>query len=103
MVKPVCEDRLFRGARAQHLVVRRHIVRVYHTTSKVSNMTNKTRKTKFWVVLAIINITAMIYPVSLYIQADSSDAQLFAAIALLGVAFLLVITDSVSAIVAYMQ
>ena len=46
MVKPVCGDRLFRGTRAQHLVVRRHIVRVgYHNTSKVSDMTHKTRKT----------------------------------------------------------
>jgi hypothetical protein len=75
----------------------------YHNTWKVNDMTHKTRKTRFWVILAIINITAMIYPVSLYIQADSNDTQLFAAIALLGVAFLLVITDSVSAIVAYMQ
>ena len=103
MVKPVCEDRLFRGARAQHLVAPSYCESGYHNTWKVSNMTHKTRKTKFWVILAIINITAMIYPVSLYVQADSNDAQLFAAIALLGVAFLLAITDTVSAMVAYMQ
>jgi hypothetical protein len=54
-------------------------------------------------ILAIINILAMIYPVTLYFQADNSDAQLFATIVLLGAAFLLAITDTVSAIVAYLQ
>jgi hypothetical protein len=66
-------------------------------------MTQKTQKTKFWVILAIINIAAMIYPVSLYVQADSNDTQFFAAIVLLGVAFLLAIGDTMSAIVVYMR
>lgn len=66
-------------------------------------MAQKTEKTNFWVILAIINIAAMVYPLTLYVQADSNDTQLFATIALLAVAFLLAITDTVSAIVAYMQ
>jgi len=66
-------------------------------------MTQKTQKTKFWVILAIINIAAMIYPVSLYVQADSNDTQFFAAIVLLGVAFLLAIGDMMSAILVYMR
>jgi hypothetical protein len=45
----------------------------------------------------------MIYPLMLYFQADNSDAQLFATIILVGAAFLLAITDTVSAIVAYLQ
>jgi hypothetical protein len=67
------------------------------------NMTQKTQKTKFWVILAIINIAAMIYPVSLYVQADSNDTQFFAAIVLLGIAFLLAIGDMMSAILVYMR
>ena len=51
----------------------------------------------------MINIVAMIYPVTLYFQADNGDAQLFATMVLLGAAFLLAITDTVSAIVAYLQ
>ena len=65
-------------------------------------MAQKAQKTIFWGILAIINITAMIYPVSLYARANSNDAQLFAAI-LLGIGFLLAITDTVSAIIAYMR
>jgi len=66
-------------------------------------MTQKTQNTKFWVILAIINIAAMIYPVTLYVQADSSDTQFFAAVVLLGIAFLLAIGDAMSAIVVYMR
>ncbi len=66
-------------------------------------MTRKTKKTRFWVILATINIAALIYPVSLYVQADSNNRQFFAAMILVGAAFLLAITDTVSAIVAYMQ
>jgi hypothetical protein len=61
------------------------------------------QKTRFWTILAMINIVAMIYPLTLYVQADNSDAQLFATIVLLGAAFLLAIADTISAIVAYLQ
>ena len=64
-------------------------------------MAQKTQKTRFWVILAIINIGAMIYPLSLYAQADSNDTQFFAAVVLLGIVVSLAITDTVSAIVAY--
>ena len=64
-------------------------------------MRQRGHKARFWTILAMINIAVMIYPVELYFQADNSDAQFFAAIVLLGAAFLLAITDTVSAIVAY--
>jgi hypothetical protein len=66
-------------------------------------MRQKSQKGRFWTILAMINVVAMIYPVNLYFQADNSDAQFFATIVLLGAALLLAITDTVSAIVAYMQ
>lgn len=66
-------------------------------------MRPRSQKARFWAILAMINIVAMIYPVTLYVQADNGDAQLFATMVLLGAAFLLAITDTVSAIVAYLQ
>jgi hypothetical protein len=66
-------------------------------------MRQRSQKGRFWAILAMINVVAMIYPVNLYFQADNGDAQLFATIVLLGAALLLAITDTVSAIVAYMQ
>src|SRR5271166_6053420 len=55
-------------------------------------MTHKPSRTRFWTILTIVNIVTMAYPVSLYFQAESNDAQFFAAIAVLGVGFLLAIT-----------
>jgi hypothetical protein len=66
-------------------------------------MRQRSQKARFWTILAMINIVAMIYPVTLYFQAEGGDAQFFAAIVLLGAAFLLAITDTVSVIVAYLQ
>lgn len=65
-------------------------------------MTHKPSRTRFWTILTIVNILAMAYPISLYFRAESNDAQFFAAVAVLGVGFLLAITDTVSALVAYM-
>ena len=65
-------------------------------------MTGEAKKTRFWLVLATINIAAMIYPVSQYVRASSDDTQLFTTIVLFGTAFLLAIADAVSAIVVYM-
>lgn len=66
-------------------------------------MSQKTPRTKFWTILAFVNIAAMIYPFSLYVQADSNEAQIFAVITLLCIAFLLAIADKVSALVVYLQ
>ena len=66
-------------------------------------MSQGSSKTRFWAILTMINIVAMIYPVMLYFQADNSDAQFLAAIVLLGAAFLLAITDAVSAILVYLE
>ncbi len=66
-------------------------------------MTRKTSRTRFWTTLAIINVAAMVYPLNLYVQAESNEARLVAAMIVLGVGFVLAITDTVSAIVTYMQ
>ena len=66
-------------------------------------MTQKTPKTRFWLVLATLNIAALLYPVGLYLQADSNDTQFSAIIAAVGIAFVLAITDTVSALLVYME
>ena len=56
---------------------------------------------RFWTVLAALNGAAIVYPLSLFLRADASDGNLLATIALVGVAFVLMITDAVSILVAY--
>ena len=69
----------------------------------MKTMTQKNPKTRFWTVLAMTNVAAMAYPIGMYVQADSNDTKFLATILVLGVALLLAITDTVSAIVAYMR
>ena len=53
-------------------------------------------KARFWTILTAVNIVAIGYVLGLYLRADSSDEQLFAAMALIFVAFFVVIADIVS-------
>jgi uncharacterized membrane protein YhaH (DUF805 family) len=57
----------------------------------------------FWLILGLINLVAMIYPMSCYLQADSVEDQLMAVVVLCGVGLLLVIVDTVSIAAAYSQ
>ena len=56
--------------------------------------------TEFWTVLTIVNVLALIYPINLLHGAESADESLFAALALIGVVFLLITVDAVSIAVA---
>lgn len=56
--------------------------------------------THFWPVLAAVNVLALIYPINLIHGAESADETLFAALALIGVLFLLISVDAVSMVVA---
>ena len=58
--------------------------------------------TRFWAILAVVNLAILAYPVQLYMQADSGDAQLLAVVIVLGVGFVLAVMDTVSAIMRYM-
>jgi uncharacterized membrane protein YhaH (DUF805 family) len=65
----------------------------------------KKRKARedFWLILGLINLVAMIYPMSCYLQADSMENQIMAVFVLCGVGLLLAIADAVSIAVAYSQ
>jgi hypothetical protein len=67
----------------------------------MKTMTRKNPKTRFWTVLAMINVAALAYPIGMNVQANNNDTRFLATILVLGVALLLAITDTVSAIVAY--
>jgi len=58
-------------------------------------------RARFWIILIAINVLAIGYVLGLYLHAVTSDEQLFAAMAIIFVAFLMVIADIVSIVLAY--
>jgi hypothetical protein len=61
---------------------------------------NNKSNTQFWSVLTALNVVALIYPINLLLGANSADENLFAAFALIGLIFLLLVVDAVSILVA---
>jgi hypothetical protein len=66
-------------------------------------MKQQKSKHNFWFVLAIINMVAMVYPLSSYLQADSMEDQVLAVFIVAGVALVMGIIDTVSIVFAYSQ
>jgi hypothetical protein len=66
-------------------------------------MAHKSSRTRFWTILAIINVAVMAYPVGLYLRADTNDSQFYATLVVLSVGFLLAIMDTVSGLAVYMD
>lgn len=63
-------------------------------------MERKKSHTRFWTVLASINVLTLIYPMDLLHCAKSGDESPFGAILLIGLVFLLVVVDAVSILAA---
>jgi hypothetical protein len=72
------------------------------TNRSSDQLPKKTSSLRFWTVLVLINVALMIYPVGLYAQAQASDV-LFPSIVMVGTAFVLAITDAVSAVLAFLS
>jgi hypothetical protein len=53
-----------------------------------------------WMVLALVNVLALIYPINLSLRAKSVDESLFATFVLVAVVFLLALVDAVSIVTA---
>jgi hypothetical protein len=65
--------------------------------------TKHNRPTKrFWLVLGGLNVLALFYPVSLFLDVTSGDGQLFPSLLFLGILFVLAIADTVSIVFAYL-
>jgi hypothetical protein len=58
-------------------------------------------KDEFWFVFGILNALAMVYLMSRYLRADSTDDQIVALAVLFGVGLVLAIIDTVSFVVTY--
>jgi hypothetical protein len=65
-------------------------------------MKKKTPTNHFWAVLVTVNVLAFIYPITLFLRADTPDAQLLATVALVGVGFLLAIVDTICIVLSYL-
>ena len=57
----------------------------------------------FWLILGLINLVAVVYPMSCYLQADGLEDQILTISVLCGVGLLLAIVDTISIAVAYSQ
>jgi len=68
----------------------------------MSKTKTKQSKNLFWLVMAAINAAVMSYPVSIYRNAGNSEAQLFAALLLVGLLFVLGVVDTVSIVFEYL-
>ena len=66
-------------------------------------MKNRKARTDFWLILGLINLVAMIYPMSCYLQSDNVENQIMAVFVLCGIGLLLAVVDTVSIAVAYLQ
>jgi len=67
---------------------------------EVVEMKRNKSNSKFWPVLTTVNIVTLVYPINLLLRANSVDENLFAAFALIGLVFLLMVVDAVSILVA---
>ena len=56
--------------------------------------------TGYGAALAMVNVFALIYPISLLLRASSVDANLFATFVLIAAVFLLVVIDAISIVMA---
>ena len=63
----------------------------------------KKQKTKedLWLVLGLINLLALVYPMTSYLRADGIEDQVLSVGLLIGVSLILVIFDTVSIAVSY--
>ena len=64
-------------------------------------MQKKSSKTRFWLILIILNILACIYPIGLLLTGEDDAARLFAVVLLMGGSIFLFVADAVSIVFAY--
>jgi hypothetical protein len=64
-------------------------------------MERNRNKSHFWIVLTLANLALMMYPVSMYLKADTDSAQVLAAVLMVSIALVLAIGDVVCVIAEY--
>ena len=63
------------------------------------NEKNK-RTSEFWMVLALVNVLAFIYPINLLLRANGVDENFFATCVFIGSVFLLMVVNALSIVAA---
>ena len=58
-------------------------------------------KAQFWAILSLTNLLVIIYPASMYLNADADGTQVLAAIVMVSIALVLAIADAVCIAVTY--
>jgi hypothetical protein len=53
-----------------------------------------------WLILALVNVLALMYPINLMLRAKSIDENLFATFVLISSVFLLALVDAISIVTA---
>lgn len=66
-------------------------------------MNKQKAREDFWLVLGLINLLAMVYPMSAYLRADGIEDQVLWACILFGIGLFLAIVDTVSIVGVYSQ
>ncbi len=66
-----------------------------------TTMENKGHKTRFWMVLAALNVGALGYPLNLALHADSDLARIGAAFIFIAIVFGVLISDAIGVLIAY--
>jgi hypothetical protein len=60
---------------------------------------DKSRR-NLWMVLALVNVLALLYPINLSLRAKSVDEKLFATFVIIASIFLLALVDAISIVAA---
>jgi len=64
-------------------------------------MKNTTSKSRFWTILAVVNLLMLAYPISMWFAADTQEGIFVAVIAVCGIGLILGIADIISVLLAY--
>lgn len=64
-------------------------------------MQKKRSKTRFWLILVILNLLAFAYPIGLLLTSEDDAARLVAVVVLMGGSIFLFVADAVSIVFAY--
>lgn len=64
-------------------------------------MQKKSSKTRFWLILVILNILAFIYPAGVLLGSEDDASRLFAIVVLMGGFIFVAVADAVSIVLAY--
>jgi hypothetical protein len=64
-------------------------------------MTRNRSKTRFWIILGIVNLLLLLYPINMLLGPDTQEGNVVGVIVLCGVGLILAVGDMISVMLAY--